>query len=228
MVRRHCILVSAVSLVLVAGVGCRSERNGGDPNLAERSDAPYSLPADPDDGFDPNWDNHHGDQASTRLVDRRPIPPALRKRFIALREKVERSANYLARHGERALPEFSDPNSRWGRSPYTFVWTIQGVCLAHPINPKLVGKNLMGLTDTHGNNFAVEFARIAASKENNYRGWCDYWWNPPGSDASQHKVSFILRVPGRTWLVGAGLYVDDLTAERVSHSLEQADTEGER
>jgi hypothetical protein len=223
MFARHGIhvVLAAVLVVGALGGGCRSDSDG-ESNSSARTMPTYNPPPQQARSAplaaDPNT-------ATQPRVNHRPLPARLRQELIAVRQKVGRAANYLAERGEQVLPEFDDPNSRWGRSPYVFVWTIQGVCLAHPINGNLVGKNLMGLTDTHGNNFAVEFARIATNEARNNRGWCEYWWNPPESSQSRHKVSFIQRVPGRTWLVGAGLYVDDVSARRVRRDL--SDPNGE-
>ncbi len=216
------VLLAGLAALALAG-GCRSDRDEGEPNRSPPPRDAYRPPRL--DRLEANAPETDGNAASSRPVDHRPIPAEQMARLNALKEKVTRAAHYLAEHGTDALGEFGDPNSRWGRSPYVFVWTIQGVCIAHPNNRNLVGRNLMGLTDTRGDNFAIEFARIATDQANGYQGWCDYYWNPPGSNESAPKVSFIKRVPGRTWLVGSGLYVD-LSAERVRHAMRDGNTEG--
>ncbi|MFP4140577.1 MAG: cache domain-containing protein [Planctomycetota bacterium] len=209
------VLLTGLAVLALAGGACRRDRPVEDPNQLSESNQTYNPPIVHPSDANVRTD---GNTVSSPKLDHRPIPAAQLARLHALKEKVVRAAHYLAEHGRDALGEFGDPNSRWGREPYVFVWTIQGVCIAHPNNRNLVGRNLMGLTDTQGDNFAIKFARIATDKANAYQGWCDYYWNPPGSDESTQKVSFIKRVSGRTWLVGAGLYAD-LSADRVRHAM---------
>lgn len=215
------VLLLGLAALALAG-GCRDDRRQSEPNRPAWSKEAYNPPRREE--LEANALPDDGNAVSSPRVDHRPIPAAQMARLQALKEKVFRAAHYLAEHGRDALGEFDDPNSRWGRDPYVFVWTIQGVCIAHSNNRNLVGRNLMGLTDTQGDNFAIEFARIATDKANGYQGWCDYYWNPPGSDESTQKVCFIKRVPGRTWLVGAGLYAD-LSADRVRHAMRDPNQE---
>ena len=116
--------------------------------------------------------------------------------------KVEKAAKYLAEKGEAGLAEFSDTGSQWAQTPYIFVYDLKGTIIAHGANPKLVGKNLMGLKDVKGNMFAAEFVAVAKSPGH---GWVEYWWPKKGSKEPEQKASYILRVPGHEMLVGAGL-----------------------
>lgn len=119
-----------------------------------------------------------------------------------VKDKVAKAAKYLAEKGPAALPEFSDTASPWAATPYIFVYDLKGNIIAHGANPKLVGKNLMGLKDVKGNMFAAEFVAVAKSPG---KGWVEYWWPKKGSKTPEQKVSYIMRVPGQDMLVGAGL-----------------------
>lgn len=117
--------------------------------------------------------------------------------------KCKEAARHLEEKGEAALPEFSDLASQWAVEPYIFVYDLEGTIIAHGSNPKLVGKNLIGLKDVKGNMFAAEFVQIAKEKG---RGWSEYWWPKKDAKEASLKVSYILRVPGRNMFVGAGIY----------------------
>jgi signal transduction histidine kinase len=119
-----------------------------------------------------------------------------------VKAKVEKAAKYLTEKGEAGLAEFSDTNSEWAQNPYIFVYDLKGNIIAHGSNPKLVGKNLMGLKDVKGNMFAAEFVATAKGPG---KGWVEYWWPKKGSKEPEQKVSYIMRVPGKDMLVGAGL-----------------------
>jgi cytochrome c len=116
--------------------------------------------------------------------------------------KVEKAAKYLSEKGQAGLAEFSDTASQWAQSPYIFVYDLKGTIIAHGANPKLVGKNLIGLKDVKGKMFAAEF--VAVAKDPGH-GWVEYWWPKKGSKQPEQKASYILRVPGQDMLVGAGL-----------------------
>lgn len=119
-----------------------------------------------------------------------------------LKDKVLKAAKYLSKKGPDGLAEFSDTNSDWAKTPYIFVYDLKGTIIAHGANPKLVGKNLMGLKDVKGNMFAAEFVAVAKDPG---QGWVEYWWPKKGSKTPEQKASYIKRVPGQDMLVGAGL-----------------------
>jgi signal transduction histidine kinase len=93
---------------------------------------------------------------------------------------------------------------------YPFVMNLDGIMLAH-INKKLVGKNFLKIKDVNGNNFMATFVEVAKSDKG--CGWVPYTWPKPGARKGSPKVSYIMRVPGKDRLVGAGIY--DVTMEDI-------------
>ena len=120
-----------------------------------------------------------------------------------LKAKVEEAAQFLGEKGEEGLSEFKVTGNKWGEEPYIFVYDLNGTIIGHTANPKLVGKNLMALKDVKGNMFAAEFVAIAKEKG---KGWSEYWWPKAGEKEASLKASYIMRVPGKDMLVGAGVY----------------------
>lgn len=120
-----------------------------------------------------------------------------------MKEKVAEAAQYLSEQKEAGLPEFNDRGSKWGREPYIFVWDMQGNCVAHPNNAKMIGKNMIGLTDVKGNKLIMDFIEKVRKDG---KGWTEYWWNKIGESKPSHKISYIMKVPGTNWLLGAGVY----------------------
>jgi signal transduction histidine kinase len=103
------------------------------------------------------------------------------------------------------LQEFCDPRGKWAwKDSYVFVYDLTGKIIAHSNPPTLVGKNLIGLKDIKGNMFAAEFVSIAKSEKG--KGWSEYWWPKAQAQEASLKVSYIVRVPGKDWFVGAGIY----------------------
>lgn len=130
--------------------------------------------------------------------------------LIQMKKKVAEAAQYLSEQKEAGLPEFNDRGGKWAREPYIFVWDMQGNCVAHPNNAKMIGKNMIGLTDVKGNKLIMDFIETIRKDG---KGWTEYWWNQIGESKPSHKISYIMKVPGTNWLLGAGIYEDASLAD---------------
>ncbi len=80
----------------------------------------------------------------------------------------------------------------------------------HPIKPALDGKDLSGLADPSGKKLFVEFVDVARSQG---EGFVDYLWAKPGFQEPVPKVSYVKLQSEWGWIVGGGLYLDDVEAE---------------
>ena len=90
------------------------------------------------------------------------------------------------------------------KDTYVFLMDLDGKMIAHPIKPELTEKdNLLQVADTDGKPLFVEFVEVAGSKG---QGWVDYMWPKPGQDQPAAKSSYIYRVSGTPYFVGAGIY----------------------
>jgi cytochrome c len=75
------------------------------------------------------------------------------------------------------------------------------VMLAHPVNPALVGKDLIDVPDTNGKKYRREEVELAATKG---KGWVDYTYKNPATGKVEPKSTYLLRVDDV--LVEAGIY----------------------
>jgi cytochrome c len=90
------------------------------------------------------------------------------------------------------------------KDTYVFLMDLDGKMLAHPIKPELTERdNLLEVADTDGKPLFVEFVEVAGKKGS---GWVDYMWPKPGEEKSSVKSSYIYRVEGTPYFVGAGIY----------------------
>lgn len=119
------------------------------------------------------------------------------------KKKTEDSVRFLLENGDEGLDAISDPNGEWAREPYIFVYDLDGTIIAHP-NNNLIGKKFLGIKDVKGKMFPAEFVMVAKSEAG--KGWVDYWWPKLKGEKPEQKVSYIMRVPGKNMLVGAGIY----------------------
>jgi hypothetical protein len=125
-------------------------------------------------------------------------------------KKIREASEFLSRTKEAGLETFNERKGRWVfKDTYIFVFDCdRGRIMAHPINPKLIGKNLMGLKDFKGNYF---FAQLCAASHSNQGGWVEYWWPKVGEDKLYRKISLMVQVPGTSYQVGGGIYDDTVS-----------------
>ncbi len=134
-------------------------------------------------------------------------------------QKVQEAAKFLAEKKEAGLEEFNKKNGRWvWKDTYVFVFNCEkGTAAAHPIKPKLVGKNLLGVKDIKGNLFFVQLCEVAKKPKG---GWVEYWWPKPGEKTPSRKITYILQVEGTPYQVGAGVYDDTISLDELNKMLE--------
>ncbi len=100
---------------------------------------------------------------------------------------------------------------RYGRDDYFWINDLQPVMLMHAMNPTLDGKNLSGYKDPDGKEIFNEFVRIAKSQE--AAGFFNYRWPMPGATNPVDKVSYVQQFKPWGWVIGTGVYLDDIQAE---------------
>ncbi|WP_432472544.1 cache domain-containing protein [Amphritea sp. HPY] len=97
----------------------------------------------------------------------------------------------------------------FGDDGYFFVYDKQGVNLVHPIQPELVGQNLSGLQDRNGKYVIRDLLQLAQEGGGFYR----YIWRKPSKGDLEDKLSYVVQIPKLNWMMGTGLYIDDIANE---------------
>ncbi len=100
-------------------------------------------------------------------------------------------------------------NLRYGGDGYFFIHDYNHVCLMHPVSPELNGKSQKDLKDANGKYFIQEFTRLARE---NGEGFTEYIWPKPGAEAPQPKITYVKAFDQWEWIVGTGVYMDDIRA----------------
>ena len=116
---------------------------------------------------------------------------------------VEKGVAYIKKNGKDALikevnnknPDFIDG------SIYLTVRSLDGTQLAHPTNPKLIGKNLVVLPDADGKLFRKEIIDQAKTKG---KGWVDYRYNNPTTGEVEKKSTYFFK--HEDVILDAGIY----------------------
>ena len=105
----------------------------------------------------------------------------------------------------RAAARIAD--TRYGQSGYFWINDLEPRMVMHPTNPALNGKSLADFKDPDGVQLFVEFVKTV---QKNGEGYVHYSWPKPGSDSPQPKISYVTGFAPWGWVIGSGLYVDDL------------------
>ncbi|PYE27093.1 methyl-accepting chemotaxis sensory transducer with Cache sensor [Rhizobium sp. PP-WC-2G-219] len=98
---------------------------------------------------------------------------------------------------------------RYQNNGYLWINDMQARVLMHPIKPEMNGTDQSGLADTDGKKIFVEFVKVVAA---NGQGTVDYHWPKPGVDTPVLKYSYVIGFQPWGWVVGTGVYADDLAA----------------
>jgi len=103
---------------------------------------------------------------------------------------------------DKALASFNDPTGPFVKGDlYVFAYTLQGVILAHPMNAKLIGKDMTTVKDSDGKLFTKDFI---ATVNGPGKGWVDYNWTNPTSKKIEAKSSYVAKAGDI--FVGCGIY----------------------
>ncbi len=118
---------------------------------------------------------------------------------------VQKAAAYVKYQGkDKALAEISTPKGMFDKGElYVFAYDLQGVMLAHPKNPALIGQNLIAVPDTEGKLFRKEIVDKAKSLGS---GWVDYVYLNPETNRQEHKSTYFLKVGNI--IICCGVYND--------------------
>lgn len=116
---------------------------------------------------------------------------------------VKKAIQYIKANGrEKAFAEFSNPKGRFiDKDLYITVYDMNGVCLAHGFNPKMVGKNMIDLKDSDGKPFVKERVELAKTKDS---FWLEYKYVNPLSKQIEQKSQYVEKMGDI--LVNCGIY----------------------
>lgn len=117
---------------------------------------------------------------------------------------VKKAAAMIKSEGkEKTFAAIADPaNTTFhDRDLYIYVYDLNGNTLAHGNNPKMVGKNLIKLTDNEGKPMIKDMVELAKTKG---KGWVEFKWPNPVTKAVEQKAGYIEKVDDM--LVGSGIY----------------------
>jgi len=99
---------------------------------------------------------------------------------------------------------------RYGQNDYFWINDMSPTMLMHPMKPELEGKNLSAVKDPNGKELFNEMVKVARQQG---AGIVDYQWAKPGAEDPVPKISYVELFKPWGWIIGSGIYVDDVEAE---------------
>ncbi|MBP2701846.1 methyl-accepting chemotaxis protein [Photobacterium lucens] len=91
---------------------------------------------------------------------------------------------------------------------YFFIYTMNGVNVAHPLKPEIQGTNQIGATDANG----VAYIKVLIDAAKNNGQFVKYSFPKKANQPAQPKESYAISLNGGKWFIGTGLYIDDIDA----------------
>ncbi|MBN1293834.1 MAG: cache domain-containing protein [Candidatus Latescibacteria bacterium] len=102
---------------------------------------------------------------------------------------------------------------RYGREMKDYFWINDKhpVMIMHPYLPELDGTNLSNYADPEGKLLFVEFVKTVSLQGEGYVEYMWQWQDDPGRIVP--KISFVKLFEPWNWIIGTGMYVEDVKAE---------------
>ena len=102
---------------------------------------------------------------------------------------------------------------KYGRDKKDYFWIndFSPAMVMHPYRPDLVGKDMSDFVDPNGTRIFVEFLKTA---QRDGEGFVSYLWQ--SRDEKKHivpKLSFIKAFKPWGWIIGTGIYIEDVQQE---------------
>jgi methyl-accepting chemotaxis protein len=99
---------------------------------------------------------------------------------------------------------------RYGSNDYFWVDDMQPRMVMHPMKPEMNGNDISAFKDPNGKTLFVDMVNIV---KRDGAGFIPYEWPKPGFDRPQPKLSYVVGFAPWNWVIGTGVYIDDLNAQ---------------
>jgi len=98
---------------------------------------------------------------------------------------------------------------RYEGNNYFWINDERPTMIMHPMKPALEGTDLSSFKDPSGTAVFVEFVKASQAAGG---GYVYYLWPKPGKEQAVAKLSFVRRFTPWGWIIGTGIYIDDVSA----------------
>jgi len=102
-------------------------------------------------------------------------------------------------------------NLRYDEKEYFWINDLRPYMIMHPYKPELNGKDLSENKDPNGKRLFIEFVKVCKEKG---EGAVEYMWPKHEGSEPVPKVSYVKLYKPWGWIVGSGIYIDDVQREK--------------
>ena len=110
-------------------------------------------------------------------------------------------------------------DARYSGQEYFWINDMDVKLITHPFRADLNGKDVSGVKDPEGNPLFVRFVEIV---RRDGAGYHHYLWPKPGQDKPVEKTSYVAGFKPWGWVIGSGMYVDDLRSQFIADAQRDA------
>jgi methyl-accepting chemotaxis protein len=98
---------------------------------------------------------------------------------------------------------------RYEKNDYFWINDLHPTMIMHPFQTELEGKDLSDFKDANGKKLFVDFVETVKKQAG---GFVYYYWQKPGFSQPVRKVSYVQGFAPWGWVIGSGIYLDDVDA----------------
>jgi methyl-accepting chemotaxis protein len=120
-------------------------------------------------------------------------------------QKLEQNGKLTTQEAQRQARE-AIRGIRFQGNNYFFIYNGEGITVLLPPTPDKEGQSRIGLKDAKGVPFIRNLIEVAKSGG----GFTNYDYPRAGQTEPQPKIAYAKNVEGWNWVIGSGLYVDDI------------------
>lgn len=116
---------------------------------------------------------------------------------------VNKAIDFAKKNGTDSLLNAINQGQRefFQNEIYVFAYDTNGTIIAHPVNNKIIGKNLLDIPDVDGKFFRREIVEKGKKQDT---AWIDYKYTNPENGIIERKTTYIHRVG--SVIIGCGMY----------------------
>ncbi|MEE2732919.1 MAG: methyl-accepting chemotaxis protein [Pseudomonadota bacterium] len=102
---------------------------------------------------------------------------------------------------------------RYGANGGEYIWVndMGLTMLMHPLNPKLENTSVADLSDPNGKFLFREMKQLVSNQGSGFVG---YFWPREKNGKPIRKLSFVTQFKPWHWIIGSGIYIEDVQQER--------------
>ncbi|WP_202311202.1 methyl-accepting chemotaxis protein [Mesorhizobium sp. L-8-10] len=151
-------------------------------------------------------------EAHHSLVDeRKAMLSAMNENAVSIFDAYHKleAAGTISREEAQARAMAAIKPMRYQGNGYFWINDMNQKMIMHPIKPEMDGTDQSAMEDAHGKPLFAEMVAIVKAQG---KGFVDYYWPKPGFEEPVLKYSHVAGFAPWGWIVGTGVYSDDLSA----------------